>query len=98
MSYNPSSPAASCLPCLLLLSFFPMELVVSYLPWLQIGLSVLLIAAILLQHTGAGLGGAFGGTETAGYTTRRGFERFLFIATIVLAVLFAASAFLALVV
>lgn len=75
-----------------------MEIVVAYLPIVQIGLSVLLIAAILLQHTGAGLGGAFGGTETAGYTTRRGFERFLFLATIVLGILFAATAFLALIV
>ena len=50
-------------------------------------LSVALIAAILLQQRGTGLGGAFGGEVTA-YRSRRGIERTLFRLTILLAVLF----------
>lgn len=65
------------------------------LPYIQIGLSALLIGAILLQRTGAGLGGAFGADNfSSGFHTRRGFEKTLFQATIVLGVLFALSAFL----
>lgn len=68
------------------------------LPSIQVLLSVLLIASILLQQTGASLGGAFGGDNfTAGYHTRRGSERTLFWASIVLGVLLAISALLALV-
>ncbi len=66
---------------------------VTALPYVQIVLSVALIAAILLQHTGASLGGAFGADNfSSGFHTRRGLERTLFIATIVIGVLFAASA------
>lgn len=69
------------------------------LPYIQLVLSVLIIACVLLQQTGASLGGAFGGDNfTAGYHTRRGSERFFYWATIVLGVLFALSAFLALIV
>jgi len=69
------------------------------LPYIQVILSVLLIACVLLQQTGASMGGAFGGDNfTAGFHTRRGLERTLFIATIVLGILFAASAFLALII
>ncbi|MDP3964691.1 MAG: preprotein translocase subunit SecG [bacterium] len=50
-------------------------------------LSVLLIAAILLQQRGSGLGGVFGGEGNV-FSTRRGVERTLFIFTIVVAVLF----------
>lgn len=63
------------------------------LPYVQITLSILLVVAILLQRTGASLGGAFGADNfSSGFHTRRGFERSLFRATIVLAVLFALSA------
>lgn len=64
------------------------------LPYIQIGLSLLLIAGILLQRSEAGLGSAFGadGMSMARYT-RRGFEKTLFIGTIVIAVLFAVTAF-----
>ncbi|MDE2213256.1 MAG: preprotein translocase subunit SecG [Patescibacteria group bacterium] len=69
------------------------------LPYIQIVLSVLLIASILLQQTGASMGGAFGGDNfTASYHTRRGFERTLFISSIIIGILFALSAFLALIV
>ncbi len=53
----------------------------------QIVLAVLLIASILLQGRGAGLGSAWGG-EGEMYGTRRGVEKILFRGTIVLAVLF----------
>ena len=53
----------------------------------QMILAAALIAAILLQQRGTGLGGAFGGEVTA-YRSRRGIERTLFRLTIVLAVLF----------
>jgi len=73
--------------------------IVGILPYIQIGLSVLLIAAILLQQTGASLGGAFGADNfSAGYHTRRGLERTLFWTTIILAVLFVLSSFVALLV
>ena len=72
---------------------------ISYiLPYAQIILSVLLVAAVLLQQTAAGAGGAFGDSFSSGHHTRRGFEKTLFIATILIAVLFAASALLSLVV
>ncbi len=68
------------------------------LPYIQIVLSLVLIASILLQQTGASMGGAFGGDNfTAGYHTRRGFERTLFYASITTGVLLALSSFLALV-
>ncbi|MBI4121188.1 MAG: preprotein translocase subunit SecG [Parcubacteria group bacterium] len=73
-----------------------MELLESTLPWVQIVLSVLLVAAVLLQQTGASLGGAFGGADQGGYHTRRGAERVFFFATIVLGILFAVTAFIAL--
>ena len=50
-------------------------------------LAVALVASILLQQRGTGLGGAFGGEVTA-YRSRRGIERTLFRLTILLAVLF----------
>ena len=63
------------------------------LPYVQIALSALLIVAILLQHTGASLGGAFGADNfSSGFHTRRGLEKTLFFATIILGILFALSA------
>jgi protein translocase SecG subunit len=67
---------------------------VQILPYIQIGLSILLIAGILLQRSEAGLGSAFGSdSATGGRFTRRGFEKTLFNGTILVAVLFALSAF-----
>ncbi len=69
------------------------------LPFVQIGLSALLIVAILLQQTGASLGGAFGADNfSSGFHTRRGMERTLFRATIVLGILLAISALVSLVI
>jgi len=65
----------------------------SILPYVQIALSALLIVTILLQHTGASLGGAFGADNFgSGFHTRRGLEKTLFFATIILGILFALSA------
>ncbi|MFZ2886202.1 MAG: preprotein translocase subunit SecG [Minisyncoccia bacterium] len=67
--------------------------IATVLPYVQVALSVLLMVAILLQRTGASLGGAFGADNfSSGFHTRRGFEKTLFRATIVIAVLFALSA------
>jgi protein translocase SecG subunit len=41
-----------------------------------------------LQNRGTGLGSAFGGTGGGVYLTKRGLEKKLFVATIVLAVIF----------
>ncbi|MBI4185866.1 preprotein translocase subunit SecG [Candidatus Berkelbacteria bacterium] len=54
---------------------------------IQIVLAVLLVGTILLQQRGTGLGGAFGGSGGV-YRSKRGIERVLFIATIVIACLF----------
>lgn len=59
----------------------------------QLVLSILVIITILLQQNGAALGSAFGGDNwSAARHTRRGFEKFLFIATIVLTAALAATA------
>ncbi|MDQ5931447.1 MAG: preprotein translocase subunit SecG [Patescibacteria group bacterium] len=57
----------------------------------QIVISVLLIVAILLQQKGVGLGAAFGGSSNV-YSTKRGVDKILFRATIVLAVLYLVAA------
>jgi preprotein translocase subunit SecG len=59
----------------------------------QILISIGLIAVILLQQRGTGLGAAFGG-EGGVYRTKRGIEKTLFISTIVLATLFVVNAIL----
>ena len=75
-----------------------MTLIASILPGIQVVLSVLLIGAVMLQQRGAGLGGAFGDQGSETFYTRRGAELFLFRATILLAILFAVSSLVALVV
>jgi preprotein translocase subunit SecG len=50
--------------------------------------SVALIASVILQSKGAGLGGLTGGDTGGVYTARRGIERTLFWVTIVLSVIF----------
>lgn len=63
------------------------------LPYIQIILSVLLVAAILLQQRGSSLGGAFGGDNfSSAFHKRRGAELFLFKFTIGIAVLFVLTA------
>jgi len=59
-------------------------------------ISVMMIGAILLQTSAAGIG-ALGVADSvdAGFHTRRGPERVIFVATVVLAAAFAALAFAA---
>lgn len=63
--------------------------------WFQIAqiiIAILLILVILFQNRGTGLSGIFGGGGDV-YRTKRGIEKILFKATIVLAILFFAIAF-----
>ncbi|MCR4325806.1 MAG: preprotein translocase subunit SecG [Patescibacteria group bacterium] len=70
-----------------------MDLLHTLLPYVQLVLSALIIVAVLLQQTGASLGGAFGADNfSSGFHTRRGMEKTLFRSTIVLGILFAISA------
>ena len=59
----------------------------------EIILGVLLITAILLQQKGSGLGATFGGGGSI-QTTKRGIEKTLYRATIVLAILFFGLSFI----
>ncbi len=73
--------------------------VLGLLPYIQIFLAILLIASVLLQQTGASLGGAFGGDNfSASYHTRRGSEKYLFYITLIVGILFAAASFAALII
>lgn len=62
-----------------------------YLQVAQIILAILLISAILVQHRGTGLGGAFA-SDSSIYRSKRGIEKSLYFATIILAFLFVATA------
>ena len=53
----------------------------------QMIVSIALMASVLLQSRGAGLGATFGGDSSV-YRSRRGIEKRLFQFTIILAVLF----------
>lgn len=55
----------------------------------QVVVAALLVATILLQAKGSGLGAAFGGGETV-FTTRRGPEKVIFTVSIILSMLFLA--------
>ncbi|MEK7185390.1 MAG: preprotein translocase subunit SecG [Patescibacteria group bacterium] len=69
-----------------------MSTVQAVLPYVQIALAVVLAAAILLQRSEAGLGAGFGADSfSTAHRERRGFEKTLFISTIVIALLFVAS-------
>lgn len=60
---------------------------------IQIILALLLIAVILLQNRGSGLGATFGGDSNV-YRTRRSMEKFLFYATIIISTIFLTTAFI----
>ena len=55
---------------------------------LQLIIAILLMVAILLQNRGGGLSGVFGGSGGGFYMAKRGLEKKIFIATIVLSVIF----------
>lgn len=75
-----------------MLPFPYMQAIGGLLPYIQIALAISLIAGILLQQSAAGLGGAFGDNFSASFHTRRGAEKFLFVATAIIGVLFFLSA------
>lgn len=64
---------------------------------LQIILGVLLVLVILIQQKGSGLGTSFGG-DLSFYRTKRGAEKLLFYATIVLSVVFILSSLIGLII
>ena len=64
-----------------------------YLQIVHAIIAVLLIATVLLQQRGSGLGDAFG-ADSAVYTSRRGVEKVLFYLTIVFGVSFVGLAIL----
>jgi len=59
----------------------------TYLIIAQLIVSIVLIAALLLQVRGGGLGGIFG-QQTGAYRTKRGIEKTLFRLTIVMMIIF----------
>jgi protein translocase SecG subunit len=61
---------------------------------IQVILALLLSASILIQQQGSGIGSTFGGEGNA-YRSRRGLEKLLFRATIILAIAFFAVAIFA---
>lgn len=63
---------------------------ISLLHIVTIGSAILMVAAILLQQRGASLGAGFGASGEL-YTSRRGLDKSLYRATVVLAVIFLAS-------
>ncbi len=67
----------------------------TYLNVAQIILAVTLIAVIMLQVRGGGLGGIFGQPDTV-FRTKRGLAKTLFQLTIALVVLFIATSLIAL--
>lgn len=64
---------------------------------IQIVVSVLLVGAVILQQRGSEAGIAFGGGGES-FRSKRGLERFLYYATIILIVVFAANSILTLVI
>jgi len=77
-----------------------MTALITYLPYIQIVLAILLIASVLIQQSEASSGGAFGGADNwnAGYHTRRGFEKVIFNMTIILGILFTIFSFITLII
>lgn len=63
----------------------------------QIVISVLLVITVILQTRGTAGGVAFGGGNES-YRSKKGVEKTLFYATIILAVLFASTSILSLVI
>lgn len=54
----------------------------------QIAAALILMILVLLQTKSGGLSDIFGGSGTEIYRTKRGLEKFIFIATIVLSIIF----------
>ncbi len=70
-----------------------MNTITHFLPYIQIVLAFLLVIVIVFQRSGEGMEGALGGTaSTMSRSARRGGEKVLFFATMIIAMLFVASA------
>lgn len=66
---------------------------ITYLYLAQIVLAIAIIALVVVQAKDAGISGMFGGSDMGISHTRRGVERTMFNATIVLIVFFVLLAF-----
>lgn len=64
---------------------------------IQIASSILLIILVLLQRPSADMGSGLGGDGSSFLQTRRGAERFLFVLTIIVAVVFVGASIAAVV-
>ncbi|OGN34575.1 MAG: preprotein translocase subunit SecG [Candidatus Yanofskybacteria bacterium RIFCSPLOWO2_02_FULL_47_9b] len=71
-----------------------MAILTKIIPYIQIVLSALLIGGILLQQRGSGLSSTFGGSGME-YSTKRGAEKIIYYATIVIAALFIIASIIA---
>lgn len=60
---------------------------------IQIVTAILLIIVVLMQQKGVGLGAAFGGSSNV-YSSKRGLEKVLFRATIVMSIIFFGVSFI----
>lgn len=71
-----------------------MNTITHFLPYIQLALAILLVLVIIFQRAGDGMeGSAFGGNASnISHFTRRGGEKILFFASIIIAILFAGSA------
>lgn len=66
-------------------TLFHMSHAQKILSLVQLATGAILVISILTQSKGVGLSSVFGGADTV-YRTKRGFEKYLFYATIVLAI------------
>ena len=66
-----------------------MNTIAQFLPYIQLFLAIILILTIIFQRSGDGIEGALGGTASnISHFARRGGEKVLFFATIIISVLF----------
>jgi preprotein translocase subunit SecG len=70
------------------LAFGRQHLVITYLYLAQIILAITIIALVLIQAKDAGMGNMFGGGDMGVARTRRGVEKTLFNATIIVGTIF----------
>ena len=71
-----------------------LTVILGILPYIQLFLAVILVALILIQKTDSDAGGSFGGGSDSTWHTRRGGEKFIYILTIVIAIIFVLSVIL----
>lgn len=81
-----------------MIAYISMQTLSTVLPYIQIALSIVVIALVLIQRSDADLGSAFGGEGGGTKFARRGFEKTLFNATIISVILFVAASLFSLIV